>query len=677
MSKARPSADVRVRIDELRRLVEEADRAYYQKGEAPLTDQEYDRFRDELVALEEAHPELAAEDSPTRRVGYAPEAAFAEVVHTEPMLSLEKVNEPERFAAWAAGLDEDGTGAPPPLTVEPKIDGVAVELVYRDGALAVGSTRGDGTKGEDITANLRTVKSIPAKLRGAGVPALLEVRGECFLTKDDFEEMNRAFAAAGEDRKANPRNFAAGSLKQKDAAETAKRPLRFTAYGLGACEWGARPPRSWSEARERLAALGVPVVEDALFTQSADAAGAQSGIAELLRRRDDLPFEIDGAVVKVDPFDAQRRLGTRSRTPRWAIAYKFPPREGRSVVRAIEVSVGRTGKLTPVAVVEPCPVGGITITNASLHNRMELARLDVRIGDTVRIMRAGDVIPQVVEVQKDLRPRGAEPFAWPTTCPACGGGVESPPDEPLSFCTNLACPAQIEARLIHFAQRTAMDIEGLGEKLVAKLVAERGVTTPADLFRLRAEDLESLDRMGETSAANLVARIDASKSRPLPRLLFALGIRQVGLSTARDLAMKFGTLERLRAATRDDLLAVPDVGGIVADAILAFFAEPRNRAVLDGLLAAGVAPPAEEAAATEGPFVGKTIVFTGELVALTRDGAKELAVKLGAKAAGSVSKKTDLVVAGPGAGSKLEKARELGVKVVDEEEFLRMAGVKP
>lgn len=688
MTDETPDAALRARTAELRRIIEDADRAYYQgEAESVLADAEYDRLRDELVAIERDHPELASPDSPTQRVGYRASASFEEVVHTEPMLSLEKTTSAEELEAWWTRLAEDpeiaATGdspdaaVRPSFTVEPKIDGVAVELVYRDGRLALGATRGDGTKGEDITANLRAIERIPKRLEGPHVPPFLEVRGEVYLHKADFEALNRALLAAGEEAKANPRNFTAGSLKQKDASVTATRPLRFTAYGLGRCEWGDHAPDSWSGARARLRALGVPVVEDDRFACVPDLRQVRAAIDALLRDRDALPFEIDGAVIKLDSFDLQRRLGARSRTPRWAVAHKFPPQEGRTRVASIEVWVGRTGQLTPVAVLEPLALGGVTIRHATLHNRAQLADLDVRVGDTVVVIRAGDVIPKVVKVQKELRPGGAEPFTWPAHCPVCGGEVENPDATPLSFCTNLACPAQVEARIVHFGHRGAMEIDGLGEKIVAQLVKERGVRAPADLYRLTLAELESLDRMGERSARNLLDTIERSKSRPLARLLYALGIRQVGSSTARDLAKRFGTLDALRRATREQLLEVPDVGEIVADAVLAFLHEPRNQEALDGLVAAGVAPPPQEAPATEGPFVGKTIVFTGNLRTLARDAAKELALRLGAKAASSVSKKTDLVVAGPGAGSKLAKAQELGVRVVDEDEFLRLIGGSP
>lgn len=673
-------ASVRKRAAELRKIVEAADRAYYSgEAESKLSDAEYDRLRDELVGLERKWPDLATPDSPTRRVGYAASEAFAPVVHTEPMLSLEKATTPEELQSWfdSAAADEPGAAFTPAITVEPKFDGVAIELVYRGGEFVLGSTRGDGTTGEDVTANLATVKSIPKRLRAAGgkaVPSLLEVRGEVYVHRDDFDAMNEGLVAAGEEPFANPRNFTSGTLKQKDPEITRARPLRFACYGLGKVEWGRDAPGSWSAARERLRALRVPVVEDDLFIRADDLDGVRKRLEKLLAARDDLPFEIDGAVVKLDDFALQRRLGARSRTPRWAIAYKFPPREGRTRVRAIEVWVGRTGQLTPVAVLDPLAVGGITIQNASLHNRRQMEALDVRVGDMVVVVRAGDVIPYVVKVQKEDRPARTTPFTWPDRCPGCGGPVELPDDSPLAYCPNFECPPQVEGRIVHFGQRGAMEIDGLGEKVVAQLVRERGVRSPADLYRLTAASLAELDRMGEKSAANLVAAIEGSKTRPLARLLIALGIPQVGASTARDLARSFGTLDALRKAPREKLVEVPDVGEIVADAIVAFFADPRNARTVDDLVAAGVAPPAEQAPATEGPFVGKTIVFTGNLETMSRDEAKELAVKLGAKAAGSVSKKTDLVVAGPGAGSKLDKARELGVKVVDEQEFLQMIG---
>jgi DNA ligase (NAD+) len=676
MAAERAPDSVRRRAEELRAILREADERYHGKDDPTLSDFEYDQFKDELVTLEDRWPELRTPDSPTQKVGFRASSLFAPVVHREPMLSLEKVTSEAEFLAWRESMAEFDAGAEfaPRFTVEPKVDGAAVTLTYERGRLTVGATRGDGTTGEDVTANLATMADVPKRLDGRHAPEVIEARGEVYVARSDFLEWNRRALAAGEDVKANPRNFASGSLRQKEPAETAKRPLRLLVYGLGVAQWGTKAPASWSDARERLRELGFPVVPDDLFTLATDESAAAKAIARLEARRDDLAFEIDGAVVKVDQYDLQRRLGARSRSPRWAVAYKFPPREGRTTVRDIWVSVGRTGALTPVAVVEPLPLGGITITNISLHNRQEIERLDIRVGDTVMVVRAGDVIPQVTKVLHELRPKGTKAVVWPDRCPVCGASVDAPEGEPLSYCTNLACPNQVMGRLLHYGSRRAMDIEGLGDKIVAQLLEACGVKDPSDLYSLTAERLAELDRMGEKSAANLVANIEASKTRPLARFLHALGIPNVGESTARDLARHFGTLERVRDATVERLVEVPDVGDVVAGSIRAFFDEERNRAVLDRLLAAGVAPAPEAAAKTDGVFAGKTVVFTGNLETMTRDEAQEIVRRLGGKAAGSVSKKTYLVVAGPGAGSKLDKARELKVPIVDEAEFRRMAG---
>jgi DNA ligase (NAD+) len=667
----------RRRAEELRAILRDADERYHGKDDPLLSDFEYDQLKDELVTLEDRHPSLRTPDSPTQKVGFHASSLFAPVVHREPMLSLEKVTSEAEFLAWRKSMAEFDAGADfaPRFTVEPKVDGAAVTLLYERGRLTVGATRGDGTTGEDVTANLATMKDVPKRLDGRNAPEVLEARGEVYVARSDFLEWNRRALAAGEEVKANPRNFASGSLRQKDPAQTAERPLRLLVYGLGAVQWGTKAPASWSEARERLRALGFPVVPDDLFTVTDDDAAAAKAIARLESRRDDLAFEIDGAVVKVDQYDLQRRLGARTRSPRWAVAYKFPPREGRTVVRDIWVSVGRTGALTPVAVVEPLPLGGITITNISLHNRQEVERLDIRVGDAVMVVRAGDVIPQVTKVLHELRTGRPAKFRWPERCPVCGASVDAPENEPLSYCTNLACPSQVMGRLLHYGSRRAMDIEGLGDKIVAQLLEACGVKDPSDLYSLTVERLAELERMGEKSAANLVANIEASKTRPLARFLHALGIPNVGESTARDLARHFGTLERVRHATVEQLVEVPDVGDVVAGSIRAFFDEERNREVLDRLLAAGVAPAPEEAAKQDGVFAGKTVVFTGNLETMTRDEAQEIVRRLGGKASGSVSKKTHLVVAGPGAGSKLDKARELKVPIVDETEFRKLAGV--
>jgi DNA ligase (NAD+) len=563
-----------------------------------------------------------------------------------------------------------GADFAPRFTVEPKIDGVAIELVYENGRLTVGSTRGDGTTGEDVTANVLTIRGLPHTLPD-GAPSLLEVRGEVYMAKSDFDRLNRALQERGEEGKANPRNFTAGSLKQKDPRMTAERPLSVMIYGLGVVEWGDDAPASWSEARERLRGYGLPLAPDAMTHVTDDVASVEPLVLDLQEHRDDLDFEIDGAVLKVDQYDLRRRLGARSRSPRWAVAYKFPPREGRTVVEDIFVSVGRTGALTPVAVLEPLPLGGVTVTHATLHNRFEVDRLDVRVGDTVMVIRAGDVIPKVVKVLKEQRPDGAEPFVWPDACPECGAAVDAAEGEPLSYCTNLACPRQVKGRLLHFGARRAMDIEGFGDKIVEQVVDVLGVRDPSGVYRLTLEQLAGLERMAEKSAQNLLDQIEASRTRPLARFVYGLGIRHVGESVARDVAKHFGTLERVRAATAEELGEVPGVGDVVAESVVRFFGEPRNAEVIERLLEAGVAPAPEEARATEGPFAGKTVVFTGNLERMTRDEAKELIRSLGGKATGSVSKKTDLVVAGPGAGSKLEKAQKLEIEVVDEDEFLR------
>ncbi len=678
MSKPVPPPDTaRRRAEELRADLRDADERYHQKDDPHLSDFEYDQLKDELVTLEDRWPELRTPDSPTQAVGFRASSLFAPVVHREPMLSLEKVNSRDDFLAWRKSMADFDAGADfaPRFTVEPKVDGVAVELVYERGRLKVASTRGDGTTGEDITANVARVAGVPHALSMPSAPDVFEVRGEVYVTKADFLEWNERLLAEGGETKANPRNFAAGSLKQKDPEETARRPLRLLVYGLGVANWASSAPASWHEARERLRALAFPVVPDELFTLADDENAAAAAVASLEARRDDLAFEIDGAVIKVDQYDLQRRLGARSRSPRWAVAYKFPPREGRTVVRAIEVSVGRTGALTPVAVVEPLPLGGVTITNISLHNRQEVERLDLRVGDTVMIVRAGDVIPHVTKVLHELRTGDPPKLAWPEHCPVCGATVDAPADEPLSYCTNLACPSQVKGRLFHFGSRRAMDIEGLGEKLIAQLVETKGVADPAALYRLTAAELVELERMGEKSAATLLEQIEASKRRPLARFLNALGIPNVGESTARDLARHFGTFARVRAATVEQLLEVPEVGDVTATSVRLFFDEERNVRVLDAMLAAGVDPLPEEAAKTDGVFAGKTVVFTGNLETMTRDEAEEIVRKLGGKASGSVSKKTSLVVAGPGAGSKLEKARELKVAVADEAEFRRMARI--
>ncbi len=674
---AKPSDAVKARVAEVRATIVEANRRYYRDDDPLLSDFEWDELMRELRALEAEYPSLDSPGSPSHSVGYAVSSLFEPVTHRRRMLSLDNVTSPEDLEAWRQSMADFDAGSEvvPRFTVEPKLDGVAVELVYERGRLTVGSTRGDGTTGENITANLLTVACIPKTLVGENVPPLLEVRGEAFMPRSDFEAMNRELQARGEEGKANPRNLTAGSLKQKDPRVTASRPLTMASYGIGEVEWVGDAPGSWSEARELLRGWGLPLADDALVNVTEDAAAIPGMVARMIELRETLDYEIDGAVVKVDQIEQRRRLGEKSKSPRWAVAYKFPPREGRTRVREIQISVGRTGALTPVAVLEPLTLGGVTVTHSTLHNRMEVERLDVRVGDTVVVIRAGDVIPKVIKVLKELRPDETVPVEWPDACPVCAADVDVAEGEPLSYCTNLACPAQVKGRLQHFASRRAMDIEGFGDKLVVQVVDSLGVRDPSGIYRLTQQQLCDLERMGDKSAANVMAGIDQSRTRPLGRLLYGLGIRHVGESTARDLAQHFGTLTKLEAATEEELLAVGDVGEVVAASVRRFFDEERNVAVLRALEEAGVAPPPEEKAPLgESPILGKTIVFTGSFETMSRGAAKELARKLGAKATGSVSKKTDLVVAGPGAGSKLEKAQELEIEILDEAAFIELVG---
>jgi DNA ligase (NAD+) len=665
------------RAAELRRLVREHDHRYHVLDDPLISDGEYDALFRELKDLEGRHPALAVPDSPTRRVGGAPREAFPTRPHAVPMVSLDNVFGEEELRAWDLRVRATYLGEPDrPLAyhAEPKMDGVAVEVVFVDGRAELGLTRGDGFQGEDVTLNLLTLEDVRRPLSGKRrpVPRRLEARGECYMARADFERLNRELQEAGEAGKANPRNTTAGALKQKDPAVTARRPLRVVFYGVGRLD-ADDPPRSQAGLLAAFRDWGLPTPDHAEVLDGIDAVVAYARAAEA--RRDALPYEVDGLVVKVDDATLQERLGSKTRSPRWAVAYKFPPRQATTVVEGIRVQVGRTGALTPVADLRPVPLGGVTVAHATLHNADEVRRLDVRVGDAVVVERAGDVIPKVVQVIRDRRPAGTVPFSLPAACPVCGGATEITPDEPLAYCVNLACPAQVKGRILHFAGRLALDVEGLGERLVDQLVDGGRVQDPADLFRLDAATLAALDRMGEKSAANLVARLEkARKGATLPRLLYGLGIRHVGEATARDLARHFGTLDALRAASVDDLQGAPDVGPVVAASVRGFFEGRENLRVLDRLAEAGVRPPREEPPPSTGPFAGKTVVFTGALERFTREEAEARVRALGGKSAGSLSRKTGFLVAGPGAGSKLEKARTLGVPVLTEEEFLRLAG---
>ena len=668
------AADAAARAATLRAEIARHDHAYYVLDAPTIPDAEYDRLFRELQVIEKAHPALRSADSPTQRVGGRPLAQFAAVRHRVPMLSISTETDTEASGAFAfdarvrraLGLKEEDAAVA--YAAELKFDGLAISLRYEDGVLVQAATRGDGESGEDVTANVRTVKAIPLRLLG-DAPPVLEVRGEIYLRRDDFERLNARQAEAGEKIFVNPRNAAAGSIRQLDPGIAARRPLSFFAYGLGdVAGWAL--PETHTEVLDALAAFGLPVCE-----HRAQVCGAP-GLAAFHERvgalRDTLPFDIDGVVYKVDALALQQRLGFVTREPRWAVAHKYPAQEAVTLLRDIEVQVGRTGALTPVARLEPVFVGGVTVTNATLHNQDEIDRKDVRIGDWVIVRRAGDVIPEVVAPVLERRsgepPRFVLLDEFPA-CPVCGSHVVRGEDEAVARCTGgLFCPAQRKQALLHFAGRRAMDIEGLGDKLVDQLVDAAIVKTPVDLYRLGVLALANLERMGEKSAQNLLMAIEKSRSTTLARFIFALGIRNVGEATARDLARHFGNLDALLAADVDALQQVPDVGPIVAQCIADFFAEPHNREVIEQLRAAGVHwAEGEPQGSVAGALAGKTFVLTGTLPTLSRDEAKALIEARGGKVAGSVSKKTHYVVAGAEAGSKLDKAQALGLAILDED----------
>jgi DNA ligase (NAD+) len=662
------SAQLRKRAEFLRREIERHNRLYYVEDAPETTDAEYDRLFRELVELEAKDPELASPDSPTQRVGALPLPEFAEVRHESPMLSLNNAFDEDEVRAFDRRAREALGGEQVEYAVEPKFDGLAISLSYRDGVFAQGATRGDGTTGEDVTPNLRTVRSIPLRLGQGPAAGGLEVRGELLMFRSDFERLNEQQRRAGEKEFANPRNAAAGSVRQLDSHVTARRPLRFFAYGIGAA--AQAPWSTQSEVLDGLAKLGFPVCGERTVVHGID--GLLGYYGKIGARRDRLPYAIDGVVYKVNRLDWQERLGYVSRAPRFALAHKYPAEEQVTQVLAIDVQVGRTGALTPVARLKPVAVGGATVTNATLHNEDEMRRKDVRIGDTIVVRRAGDVIPEVVSVRKEQRPAGAREFRLPKACPVCGSAVVRSEDEAIARCSGgLFCPAQRKQALLHFAGRRAMDIDGLGEKLVDQLVDEGIVTTPADLYRLGVKRLAGLDRMAEKSAANIVEALAKSRRTTLARFIFSLGIRNVGESTARDLAHHFGSLDRMMPADEQTLLAVADVGPVVARSIRQFFHEPHNRQVIRQLRDAGVAWPEGEGAPARAASGAKNFVLTGILEGMTRDEARALIESKGHKVVASVSKKTDYVVAGAEPGSKLDKARALGVSVLDERALIQ------
>ncbi|MEP4484663.1 MAG: NAD-dependent DNA ligase LigA [Halioglobus sp.] len=645
---------------------------YYVLDDPTVPDSEYDRALRRLQELEALFPELVTPDSPTQRVGAAPLSQFSQVAHEVPMLSLENAFDSEEMASFNRRLlDRLGDVDAIEFACEPKLDGIAVSLLYRDGLLERGATRGDGTTGEDITHNVRTIASIPLRLRGQGYPALLEVRGEIYMPRAGFEALNDAARARGDKPFVNPRNAAAGSLRQLDSRLTAQRPLEMCCYSVGLVEGGDLPAKH-SQVLELLHSWGLRINNASRVVE--DIEGCDVYYDELAQRRASLPYDIDGIVFKVNDLALQERLGFVSRAPRWAIARKFPAQEEMTTLLDIEFQVGRTGAITPVARLEPVFVGGVTVSNATLHNYDEIQRLGVRVGDTVIVRRAGDVIPQVVSVVADRRPEDAREVEFPTRCPVCNSAVERESGEAVNRCMGgLVCAAQQKAAIKHFVSRKAMDVDGLGDKLIDQLVEEGLIENVADLYHLHKDNLLALPRMGEKSVDKVLVAIEQSKLTTLARFLFALGIPEVGEATARSLAQHFGNWEALAAARESDYLEVDDVGPVVADHLVQFFDSLASQAVVSTLRTAGVHwPDVEVAQAQELPLTGETWVVTGKLEALGRNEAKEHLQALGAKVAGSVSAKTDCLVAGPGAGSKLAKAESLDVPVIDEEALLAL-----
>lgn len=675
------ASDARRRAAELRAAIETANHDYYVLDQPKLTDAEYDALYRELVALEETYPELRTPDSPTQRVGGRAVEAFAPVRHRVPMLSIR--TETDTTEGGARAFDQRVRNelalspADPPIdyVAELKFDGLAMSLRYEDGVLVQAATRGDGETGEDVTHNVRTIRSVPLRL-AAGAPAVLEVRGEVYMSRRDFEAYNERMRREGGTPLVNPRNGAAGSIRQLDPKLAAQRPLSFFAYGVG--EVSGVLPGTHGELLEWLDRLGLPVSKEWRRCRGPGALAAFH--ADVLARRASLGFDIDGVVYKVDRLDLQERLGFVTREPRWAVAHKFPAEEAVTRLLAIDVQVGRTGAITPVARLEPVFVGGVTVSNATLHNLDEVRRKDVRVGDQVIVRRAGDVIPEVVRSLPERRTTALPAWQLPTACPECGSAIERPEGEAIARCTGgMVCPAQRKGSLLHFVQRRAMNIEGFGEKLIDQLVDAGLVHDAADLFSLRFEQLVGLERMGEKSASNLLAELEAARRPPLNRFIFALGIRHVGETTARDLARHFGSIEALMAADAETLRQVPDVGPVVAGSIEHFFANTKNRDVIHRLLAAGVVPEAlaPSAAAGHGTndhVIGKKFVLTGTLPTLKREEAKAMIEAAGGKVVGSVSAKTDYVVAGAEPGGKLTQAQALGIPVIDEATLLAWLG---
>ncbi|EIF8959972.1 DNA ligase (NAD(+)) LigA [Vibrio parahaemolyticus] len=667
------SESVHQRLEELKESLHYHAVRYYVEDNPEIPDAEYDRLMRELLKIEAQHPDLVTVDSPSQRVGGKPLSEFSQVTHEVPMLSLDNAfDDSELDSFHKRAQDRIGGESIKQYCCEPKLDGLAVSLLYENGILVQAATRGDGTTGENITENVRTINAIPLKLRGDDWPARLEVRGEVFMPKAGFEKLNELARQKGEKVFVNPRNAAAGSLRQLDSRITASRPLSFYAYSVGVVQ-GADLAASHYERFLQIKSWGLPMCPETKRVDSL--ADVKTYYQDILQRRDALPYEIDGVVIKIDDIAVQERLGFVARAPRWAIAYKFPAQEEITTLNEVEFQVGRTGAITPVAKLEPVFVGGVTVSNATLHNADEIERLQVKIGDQVVIRRAGDVIPQVVSVIKERRPETARDIIFPTQCPVCGSHVERIEGEAVTRCTGgLVCQAQRKQALKHFVSRKALDVDGLGDKVIEQLVDREMVETPADLFKLSAGVLTVLDRMGPKSAQNIVNALEKSKLTTLPRFLYSLGIREVGEATAANLAQHFKSLEAIQAATEEQLIAVQDIGVVVAKHITTFFEEEQNQAVVQDLLVQGIHWP-EVSAPEQGaelPLEGKTVVLTGTLSQLGRTEAKEALQSLGAKVTGSVSKKTDILFAGENAGSKLAKAQELGIEIKTEQDLLEL-----
>ncbi|MBI4835251.1 MAG: NAD-dependent DNA ligase LigA [Planctomycetes bacterium] len=663
------SLDIKKKADELRTEINYHNHRYYVLDDPEVSDAEYDKLMRALSALEAKYPELVTPDSPTQRVGAKPLDKFLTVQHKQPMVSLENAMDEAEFEQWYERLMSELKGAKEiDFVAEPKIDGTAVELVYEKGIFKVGSTRGDGMTGELITENLKTIKSIPLRLieEDFPLPAYLEVRGEVFINKDAFNKLNRERAQKGEELFANPRNAAAGSLRQLDPKITAARPLDIMIHGIGDTK-GVKE-KTHQDMMEYLSALGLKVIRHSQLCGNLEE--LKKYHEKMLSERDKIPYEIDGIVIKVNDFSLRDRLGMRARSPRWAIAYKFPAREETTKLLDIKVQVGRTGALTPVAILEPVSVGGVEVSRATLHNQDEIKRLDLKIGDTVVIKRAGDVIPKIVKVITS-KPRGKDNFIMPDKCPECGSKIVFPQDEVIARCPNIACPAQVKGRIEHFAQREAMNIEGLGEKIIEQLVNKGLVKDPSDLYALTKDDILKMERMGEKLAQNIMDAIKNSiKEATLPRLIYALGIRHVGEAIAKTIAEHFQSIDEFMEAPQEKLEEIPEIGSVVAETIRQFFSDSSNRKVIEKLKKAGIDPKAGKPKV--GKLAGLIFVFTGELEKYPRSKAKEIVESLGGKTSESVSKKVSYVVAGPGAGEKQDKAKKLGIKVIDEKEFLKM-----